>query len=57
MRRIDDETILVALCCGRKCERGKNTGLCHRWDFVNEARRIKVMLNDWLTQSKESEPL
>jgi hypothetical protein len=45
MRReiITDEQIMLALCCGVKCERGK--GYCHRWDFETEAKRIGALLD------------
>jgi hypothetical protein len=45
MRRPTDEQIMVALCCGAKCLRGPNTGYCHRWDFDQETKRIRALLD------------
>ena len=44
MRRPTDDEIMRALCCGGKCAVGPNTGLCHQWDFTNEAARIRALL-------------
>jgi hypothetical protein len=55
MREITNDEILTALCCGRKCE-SRNGGLCHRFDFVTEAIRIRTLIDDWLTQLKEIMP-
>src|SRR6478672_6214171 len=40
-----DDEIMRALCCGRKCAVGPNTGYCHRWDFTSEAARIRALLD------------
>jgi hypothetical protein len=54
-QKIDTEQIMVALCCGEKCKPGPNTGLCHRFDFETEAKRVMALL-DKLDQVKgESE--
>jgi hypothetical protein len=50
-RKLDAEQIMVALCCGEKCKPGPNTGLCHRFDFENEAKRVMALL-DKLEQGK-----
>jgi hypothetical protein len=44
--QITVEQIMVALCCGTKCKPGKNTGLCHRFDFENEAKRVKALMDE-----------
>jgi hypothetical protein len=44
-RKLDTEQIMVALCCGEKCKPGPNTGLCHRFDFENEAKKIMALLD------------
>jgi hypothetical protein len=45
MQRPTDEQIMIALCCGAKCQKGMNTGLCHRWDFDQETKRIRALLD------------
>jgi hypothetical protein len=54
-REITNDEILTALCCGRNCK-SSNGALCHRFDFVTEAKRIRQLIDDWLTQLKEIEP-
>ena len=44
MGRITDDQIAMALCCGEACSAGPNTGLCHKWDFNNEVKRVRDLL-------------
>ena len=44
-QRPTDDQIMRALCCGEKCKPGPNTGLCHRWDFMEETKRVRALLN------------
>ena len=43
--RPTDDQIMRALCCGEKCKPGPSTGLCHRWDFTDETKRIRALLD------------
>jgi len=45
MQRPTNEEIMIALCCGAKCQKGLNTGYCHRWDFDQETKRIRALLD------------
>jgi hypothetical protein len=44
MKNPTDTEIMRALCCGEKCKLGPNTGYCHAFDFVEETRRIRALL-------------
>lgn len=39
---IDETEIATAICCGQVCER--ESGYCHRHDFINEAHRVRQLL-------------
>lgn len=53
-QRLTDDQIMRALCCGEKCKPGPSTGLCHRWDFIEETKRVRALL-DRLNAAKEKE--
>lgn len=46
MRVPTDDEIARFLCCGKKCEKGPNTGFCHRWDFVTETAKVRALLEE-----------
>lgn len=46
MRIPTDDELAQWICCGRKCEEGPNTGLCHRWDFVTEVAKVRALLTE-----------
>jgi len=56
MRHIDDDYIARMMCCGGKCEVGVNTGLCHRWDFASEVRKVRALLEELQREREQATP-